>query len=91
MGTPIFVSHDGEITTHRCNFEDHKGAVEAGGFRSFAHIFIPDEAPAPEAALPPCKNQQWSRSSGHSVCRCGRPYSEHVGLNLLCDGTLVKL
>lgn len=91
LGLSIFVSQDGEIRTHRGTFEDFKGAIEAGGFRSFAYKFIPDE-PAPEAPpLPACKNQQWSRSDGNALCRCGRPYSEHVGLHLLCDGTLVKL
>lgn len=90
LGLSIFVSHDGEIRTHRGTFEDFKGAIEAGGFRDLAYKFVPDET-APEAPLPDCKNQQWTRVSGHTVCRCGKPYSEHIGLHLLCNGDLVKL
>lgn len=88
MGTSIRVSSAGEITTtQRCTHEEHLKIIEWG---SIAVKFLPDE-PAPEAPLPDCKNQQWTRVSGHTVCRCGKPYSEHIGLHLLCNGDLVKL
>jgi hypothetical protein len=42
-------------------------------------------------------NDEWLRASGESVCSCGKKFSKHPSiqgydwLNVLCDGTLVKL
>lgn len=85
LGLSIHVSHGGLITTQWRTYEEHLLYAEWDGFAS---AFISDDAPAPLATG---KNQQWARSDGRTLCRCGRLYSEHVGLHLLCNGDLVKL
>lgn len=85
LGLSIRVSANGSIFTRRCTVEEHVAIIQ---WEDFAGRFVPD---GPEGELPACKNQQWTRSDGNTLCRCGRLYSEHVGLHLLCNGDLVKL